>query len=211
MDNGSGGHTHNHEEHAHVDEEEANYDMENEEHHHEIMDEHIWMSLSNASYLVSVISREILNFDPDGNYTQNTERYQAELERVDAAFQNVVEEGRNTTLVVADRFPYRYLLRDYGLDYCAAYEGCSAETEASFDIIIEMAQKADELEVQAICVTENSDLSLAETVVDNCNAVTPEICVLHSLQAVSWADIQEGNTYIGYMEENVSALALLLQ
>ena len=46
------------------------------------------------------------------------------------------------------RFPFRYLIEDYGLTYYAAFIGCSAETEASFETIAFLSEKIDELNLK---------------------------------------------------------------
>ena len=52
-----------------------------------------------------------------------------------------MDDAARKTVLFGDRFPFRYLTDDYGLDYYAAFVGCSAETEASFKTVKFLAEK----------------------------------------------------------------------
>ncbi len=114
-------------------------------------DEHVWLSLKNAAILVESISEAVQSIDPDhaGQYQDNAAAYIAQLDSLDAQYRAAVAGASNTTLLFGDRFPFRYLADDYGLSCYAAFAGCSAETEASFETIAFLAQKVDELSLPA--------------------------------------------------------------
>lgn len=183
------------------DEEEAEYD------------EHVWLSLRNASMLCSAIAAELSALDPGhaAIYEANTRAYQEKLDELDQAYRQTVTESKLKTLVFGDRFPFRYLTEDYGLDYYAAFSGCSAETEASFETITFLAQKAAELSLPAVLTIEGTDHRIAETIVRNIPGADPQILTLDSMQSVTAKDIEAGTTYLSVMEKDLDILKQALQ
>ncbi|MDR0248182.1 MAG: metal ABC transporter substrate-binding protein [Oscillospiraceae bacterium] len=171
-------------------------------------DEHVWLSLKNAALFCEVITREISALDPDGaaEYAANLAAYTSALDALDARYAEAVNAAPIRTIIVADRFPFRYLADDYGIDYYAAFPGCSAETEASFDTIVFLAAKADEPTSGAIVVTESSDKSVAAAVRNETAKKDKAIIVLDSMQSVSQNDISRGTSYLSVMESNLGAL-----
>ena len=115
------------------------------------------------------------------------------------------------TLIFADRFPFRYMVEDYGLDYYAAFIGCSAETEASFETISFLSKKVDELGLKNIFVIETSDQKIAQTVRDNSTSKDQNILVLDSMQKAGSKELQENKTYLGIMEDNLKVLETALK
>ena len=193
---------HEHEE-AH---EEDNVDTsENEEREY---DEHIWLSLKNAILLTKTLSEAIQNMDAQNQdqYAKNTEVYIDQLSEIDKAFEETVRGASVKTLLFGDRFPFRYFADDYGLDYYAAFVGCSAETEASFQTILFLSEKIDELELPAILVIENSDHKIAETIKENTIKKNQKILTMNSLQSVTDKELMEGTTYLKAMEDNLEVL-----
>ena len=110
-------------------------------------DEHVWLSLKNASILCRAIEEAIASIDPANAavYEENLKNYQDSLHSLDVSYQEAVDASALKTLLFGDRFPFRYLTDDYGLTYYAAFVGCSAETEASFETITFLTGKVDEL------------------------------------------------------------------
>ena len=109
-------------------------------------------------------------------------------------------------MLFADRFPFVYLLADYGIDYSAAFESCTTDTNADFDTVIRLIKEADLHNVKYIAVTESSDGSLAKTVISSTKSKDQKIIVLNSLQSVNQAQIKNGITYISVMEENINSI-----
>ena len=186
------------------------HDHEEEEHHHGQWDEHVWLSLENAGLLCGYIGEALGQADPENAqvYLENAERYQAELAALDEAYAAAVEAGRDT-LLFADRYPFRYLAADYGLTCYAAFPGCSAEAEASFETIAFLAGKVDELGLPAILTIEGGDGAIARTVSET-SAAGPSILTLDSMQAVSAAEVKGGATYLAIMESNLEVLKTAL-
>lgn len=172
-------------------------------------DEHVWLSLANAQVLCSAIADALGEVDP-GNadtYASNAEAYCAELRDLDSRYAETVEAADVDTLVFCDRFPFRYLIDDYGLSYYAAFSGCSAETEASFETVAYLAERVDELSLSHVVTIEGSDASIADTVIASTESQDAEVVELDSMQSVTAADVDAGATYLDTMERNLDVLA----
>lgn len=175
-------------------------------------DEHVWLSVRNAKILCAQIALELEKLDSAHavEYEQNVTEYIARLDELDAAFQCTVREGEADTLLFADRFPFRYLTDDYGLNYFAAFPGCEAETEASFETVAFLAKKVDELNLHGILVVDGSDRKIAETVISGTEAKDQEVFVMDSMQSVTKKEAEQGMTYLSVMEENRKVLERVL-
>lgn len=171
-------------------------------------DEHIWLSLKNAVLCVGEIERVLSSLDKSNSalYSSNAEAYIKRLEEVDGQYSRAVEDAKNKTLVFADRFPFRYMIQDYGLDYFAAFSGCSAETEASFQTVRFLVNKVDGLDLNDVFVLESSDKKIARTVIDNSARKNQGIITLDSMQSISKKDLDQGKTYLGIMKSNLVQL-----
>ena len=182
-----------------------------EDHHHEgeiEYDEHVWLSLRNASVLTNAIADTLCELDPSNSdaYKKNADAYAAKLADLDNDYKAVTEAAPVKTLLFGDRFPFRYLVDDYGLKYYAAFVGCSAETEASFETITFLAGKVDELSLHCVMTIERSDNKIAETIVKSSTSKDQKILTLDSLQSVTAKEVESGTTYLGVMESNLSVL-----
>ena len=171
-------------------------------------DEHVWLSLRNAEVFCEAIENTLSSADPANSqdYKKNLESYTAELEKLDSEFEELFNSCGQKTLVFADRFPFRYFTEDYGLDYYAAFSGCSADTEASFNTITFLANKIEELDCNAVFEIETSDGSVAKAVVNNSKNNDCDIVRLNSIQSVKKSDVENGVTYLSLMNENYSLL-----
>ncbi|MBP5349635.1 MAG: zinc ABC transporter substrate-binding protein [Clostridia bacterium] len=197
--------------HDHDEEEEHDHDHEHEHHHDEDepeFDEHVWLSLKNAVDLTGFIAEKIKTLDPDhaDYYAANTSAYVAKLQALDAKYAAAVNEGTVKTLLFGDRFPFRYLVDDYGLDYFAAFVGCSAESEASFETIVFLSNKVDELHLKAIMQIESADGKIANTIKNQTQTKDQTVLTLDSMQSVTAKDVKNGTTYLGVMERNLEVL-----
>ena len=200
-------------EHSHEEEEHHEEAHAEEDHEHEAeLDEHVWLSLRNASLFCQAIRDALITLDPENEelYRANTEDYLEELSRLDDAFAAAVAEDSQDTLLFGDRFPFRYLTDDYGLQYYAAFSGCSAETEASFETVIFLANKLDELGLHTVMTLEGSDGKLAQTIISTAKADADILC-LDSMQSTTKKDVQEGAKYLAIMEKNLDVLAQALR
>ena len=175
-------------------------------------DEHIWLSLRNAQVCTRAISDTLCSIDPlhADLYRQNSEAYTTRLAALDTLYQETIDASSGSALVIADRYPFRYLAEDYALTCYAAFPGCSAETEASFETVIFLTGKLDELDLDTILVTETSDGKLADTIINSSARKDCRILVLDSLQKTSLQDYENGVTYLSVMKANLDVLAQAL-
>ena len=188
-------------------EEEEEEGEEGEEEEPEI-DEHVWLSLRNAQVFTSAIADALAQKDSANadSYRANAEAYGAKLAALDAAYAEAVDSAAHKTLLFGDRFPFRYLTDDYGLAYYAAFAGCSAETEASFETVIFLAKKTDELQLPAVLTIEGKDHRIAETIIGSTADKNRKLLTLNSMQGTTANDIEQGATYLKIMEDNLAVL-----
>ncbi len=175
-------------------------------------DEHVWLSLKNAKILCNAITDKLCELDGSNAdyYRANCSAYTDRLDDLDRRYQEAVDNADFHTLLFGDRFPFRYLTDDYGLSYYAAFVGCSAETEASFETIIFLAKKTDELGLHAILHIESSDGSIAKTIRNATQSKDQEILTMNSLQSASAKD-EDDLTYLAVMESNLEVLKKALK
>lgn len=181
---------------------------EEEEEEEAEFDEHVWLSLKNAADLCDTLVDALGEIDPAHKnvYAGNAAEYKEKLLALDARYKEVVDASDVKTLVFGDRFPFRYLADDYGLSYDAAFVGCSAETEASFETVSSLANTLDELGLKYIFTIEGSNHRIAETVVNTTKTKDQKILTLNSLQSVTANDVKNGADYLSIMESNLEVL-----
>ncbi len=186
-------------------------DHEDEDHDHEEeteYDEHVWLSLKNAAKLCGYIAGKLGEIDADNKdaYAKNADGYIEKLNALDKQYADAVSTTSTKTLLFGDRFPFRYLVDDYGLDYYAAFVGCSAESEASFETIMFLANKMDELGLKAILQIESADGRIARTIRDATTTKDQTILTLDSMQSTTATDLKNGASYLSIMEKNLEVL-----
>ena len=171
-------------------------------------DEHVWLSLKNAETLCNAITDALEEIDPANKdaYAANAASYLEKLAALDGEYQTVVDNAVRKTVLFGDRFPFRYLVDDYGLNYYAAFAGCSAETEASFETISFLAGKVDELGLPCVLTIEGAQHKIAETIVQNTAEKNQSILTLDSMQSTTSTDVANGTTYLSVMESNLDVL-----
>ena len=187
--------------HHHEDEEEIEYD------------EHVWLSLRNAKICCNTICQALCKTAPENAsaYKTNLEAYSKKLDDLDTRITQTVSASTQKTLLFGDRFPFRYFVDDYSLNYYAAFVGCSAETEASFETIIFLAKKVDELGLNSVCQIESGTGKIARTIIQSSKNKNAAILTFDSLQSVNSTDIKNGTTYLTIMEKNLEVLKKALR
>ncbi|MEB3060652.1 metal ABC transporter substrate-binding protein [Parvimonas micra] len=190
---------HNHD-HKHEKEDEHNHKGEEKE-----LDPHYWTSPKNAIQMVKTITNALVEKDSDNAefYKENAENYIKQLEGVDKELHDVVDNAKIKKVVIADRFPFRYLFKDLGLEYRALFSGCSVESTASAGQIKKMVDYVKENKIPVVYHIEMGKGELAETVAKNSGA---KVKLLHSIHTVTKEDFDKGVTYIDLMKQNVEAL-----
>lgn len=188
---------------------EEEHGHDGDEEHEKELDEHVWTSLKNAKLIVAAIESKLSSLDAANaaQYKKNASAYLEKLSDLEARYAQTAEKAKKKVLVFADRFPFRYLADDYSIKCFAAFAGCSAETQASFETIAFLAQKVKENGLKYVLKIDGSDGAVAETVASQSGA---EIKTLNSCQSVSEDDINNGATYISIMEENLAVLGEVL-
>ena len=178
------------------------------EHEEKEYDEHVWLSAKNAGTLCNAIAAALEEIDPANKeiYAANAKSYQEKLSALDAEYQSAVDNAARKTVLFGDRFPFRYLVDDYGLSYYAAFAGCSAESEASFETISFLAHKVDELNLPCVLTIEGAKHKIAETIVQNTVEKNQKILTLDSMQSTTTTDVENGTTYLSVMEDNLDIL-----
>lgn len=176
-------------------------------------DEHVWLSLRNAKVLCKAIADDLAEIDTENAdaYQENEKAYADKLDELDKKYQETVDAASQKTVLFGDRFPFRYMVDDYGLSYYAAFVGCSAETEASFETITFLAGKTDELGLKNIMTIEKSDQKIAKTIIENTKEKNQGILTLDSMQSTTSDDVKKGATYFSIMESNLNVLQEALQ
>lgn len=194
----SSSHSHEGHEHSH------------EGHEHSSVDEHLYLSLKNASVATKALAEMLSEKDPENReiYIKNAEEYSARIEALGSSFEEDISalDDESRFMLFADRFPFVYLLSDYDVHYSAAFEGCTTDVDAGFDTVIRLIEEADEHEIKYIAVTESSDKALAETVASSTKTNIEEIIVLNSMQSVTSVQIKNGADYLSIMQENLNAI-----
>ena len=171
-------------------------------------DEHVWLSLKNAKTLCNAITDALETIDPANKdvYAANAASYLEKLAALEGEYQTVVDNAARKTVLFGDRIPFRYLVDDYGLSYYAAFVGCSAETEASFETISFLAKKVDELKLPCVLTIEGAQHKIAETIVQNTTSKNQKVLTMDSMQSTTSTDVANGTTYLSVMESNLDVL-----
>lgn len=182
---------------------EEDHDHE-DDHHHSDIDEHVWTSLRNSIKIIQALEKEFISQNPDEpKYSQNATFYINELELIDNDIQEIVKNAKLKTLVFGDRFPLRYFIDDYGLDYYAAFPGCSERTEASASTIAFLVDIVKAKKIPVIFHIELSDGEIASEIAKSTGA---KVLEFHSAHNISKNDFDSGVTYAEIMRNNLNAL-----
>ena len=203
--------TEEHEHHEHAE------THEHEHHHHDEEvenDEHIWLSVINTKILVSRLAEALAQIDSANaeTYKTNATNYTVKLNELDSAYAAAVAQANNKTILFGDRFPFRYMVDDYGIKYFAAFVGCSAESEASFETVTFLAGKMDSLSLPAIFTIEGGNGKIARTILEaSKKSKNAEILTLNSMQSVTDAQMKDGLDYLSIMQSNLDVLKKALK
>ncbi|MBO5126416.1 MAG: zinc ABC transporter substrate-binding protein [Clostridia bacterium] len=177
---------------------------EDDGHHHEI-DEHVWTSIPNAITIMEAIGEAVLK--EDEWFEADNDAYISELLDIDAEIRGIVDTAARDTVIFADRFPFRYFTEEYGLNYCAAFDGCSSAVEPSLSVVNTLIERVNETGSDTVFSIEFSDRKTAEAVAAETGC---DILEFHSAHNVSRADFESGITYADIMRQNAENLKLAL-
>lgn len=194
-------HDHNHvHSHAHAHQDLKSYD------------EHVWLDPQNAIKITEAIRDSLMSIDPSGKeiYLSQSEAYIDKLCKLDEDYHSVISCAKNRHLVVADRFPYRYLCEAYEISYTSAIDGCGSASDLTAIQYEHLAECLRTEELSAILCTEYSDRTIAITVLSESGRKDVRILSLHSCHTLTLSAIREGKTYLSLMRENLDALQIAL-
>lgn len=176
-----------------------------EEEEEEAYDEHIWLSVKRSIKCVDVMGNALKNKTSYADkITESLSSYEEKLNELDKEYAEYFSSNPRT-LIIADRFPFRYLAEDYGFDYLAAFPGCSSESSISFVPVVELSEGLKNSDENVVFITESGDTELADTVIEQ-SGKDAKTVVLDSLQCVSLKKIEEGASYYSLMKSNLDAL-----
>ena len=192
---------------------EAEEEEHGEEPEEKEYDEHIWLSMRLAAASVLKMAQAMEHVDQANQevYKENAAAYIEKLHMLDVSYRDELANAKYGCLLFGDRFPFRYLTMDYGLDYYAAFSGCSAESEASFETVAFLARKLDELNLPVVLKIDGSDGSIAETVKNQSGSSSRKILTLNSMQSVDGKAVEAGASYMKIMEDNLKVLKEALE
>lgn len=191
------------------DEDEHDHDHDHDHEHEHETDEHIWTSPQNAQLMLSAVYDAICKVDPSDKqtYTKNKDAYAKQLSDLDNAYRSAVDNAKNKTIVLADKFPFRYLAHEYGLEFSAAFAACSDESEPGVSTMIKLTKTIKENNIPAVYYLEFSSTKIADTLCDETGATK---LMLHSCHNVSKQDIENNVSYVDLMKQNLENLKLTL-
>jgi len=184
--------------------EDGEHEHDHEGHDH-TYDEHIWTNPVYAMQMVDAVALELMSIDPENadEYRKNADEYIAGIAEIDAAIRDLTGNAARNVLVFGDRFPFMHLACEYGIEYAAAFPGCTAESEPSAQTIMALIEKVIDENIPVVYVIEMSTGNVASAIAEETGA---EIVTLHSVQNVSVDEFNAGESYISIMWKNVEAL-----
>lgn len=169
------------------------------------MDEHVWTSPKNAIQIVEKLNGTLAEIDPDNKdlYQKNTEVYVEKLQQLDKDFRDVIDHSRRKEIIVGDRFPFLYFVKEYGLTYYAAFPGCSTNTETNPATVAFLIDKVKTDHIPVVFHIELSNEQMSRSIAE---ATGAKNVLLNAVHNVSDEDFKKGVTYMDLMHHNVEAL-----
>lgn len=177
---------------------------EHEEHEN---DEHIWLSVRNVKEMTKVIANSLMEIDNENKdvIQKNANAFIEKLDALDKKYTNASQNKKHDTVLFGDRFPFRYLVDDYGIKYFAAFSGCSAEAEASFETVVFLSNKLDELGLTHVCALVGKEPKIANTIINASKDKNRDIVLFNSMEGITDVNDAENTNYLKIMEENLEA------
>ncbi len=183
---------------------------EENNHHEEEFDTHIWLDPQKSVQIVKNITDELCEADPiNANYYKNrAEEYILRLEKLDEEFEEVVQASSKKEIAFGGPFSYSYFIKRYNLNYVSAYDSCGENGEPSIDKVLEVVKEVKEKDLPVIFYKELSSGNIAKTISDETGAKMLEFNSLHS---ITNDQLQDGTTYMDIMYKNLENLKEALQ
>lgn len=180
------------------------------DHDHSEWDEHVWTSPVNAIEICKALKEAFVWADKANKdtYEANCDRYIKELKKLDETFRKIVGTADRRVVVFGDRFPLRYFVEEYNLDYYAAFPGCSSETEASAATIAFLIDKVKEEEIPVVFKIELSSDAMANTIAEDSGA---KVLTFNTCHNITSEEFEKGENYLTLMYKNANALKEAVQ
>lgn len=187
----------------------ANHSDHSEDSHDHSVDPHIWTSPANSMEIVRRICAKLCEIDPINAsfYKSNESSYLAKLEVLDANLRDLTGSAQQKTVVMCDRFAMLYFCEEYGLDYIAAFDSCTSNTEPSPAVIVKIVNEVKSKNIPAVFCAELSNRKVADAVAEQTGV---QVLELHSCHNLSAEDFSADETYLTLMERNLSNLKTAL-
>lgn len=166
-------------------------------------DEHIWTSPKNAVRMLRSVAEALGQILPRDTVSANADNYIAQIEDLDAQIRALAQNARRDTLVFADRFPLLYFVREYGLNYTAAFPSCTSESEPSAHTVAALIDRIRAEEIPVVFRLELSSGRIAQSIAEETGAA---VRTFYSVQNIAQTDFERGETYVTLMEKNIDAL-----
>lgn len=169
------------------------------------MDEHVWTSPKNAISIIKSMDKRLSSLDSKNKdfFHKNASSYIKEIEKLDSEIKNVIEHSKRKEIIVADRFPFLYFCREYGLKYYAAFPGCSKDTDASAKTIAFLVNKVKTDKIPIIFHIELSNEKICDSI---CEVTHAKKRLLNAIHNVTKEEFDKNVTYVTLMEHNKEVL-----
>ncbi len=172
-------------------------------------DEHIWLSLKNASLICSYIANKLMQVQPQYKnvYAKNVSLYLQKLEELDNSYRSMIQASPNQTLIFANAFPYRYIIDETNVSYFSAYPNCQNSTSIAPDMAAFLAHKIDSLHISYVLSTEIDNTGLAKQIIERTRSKNQKIIVLNTMHIAP----RQNKDYITIMKDTLETLKKVLQ
>ncbi|MCL2101955.1 MAG: metal ABC transporter substrate-binding protein, partial [Fibromonadales bacterium] len=170
-------------------------------------DEHIWTSPKNAALMLEAIAKAFCEKDSSNceNYEKNSKAYISQINELANELSQITKSAKRKKIVVADRFPFRYLTEEYGLDYAAAFAGCSDQADASVATMAFLIKAVKKENIPYIYHVELSNQNIARAIAEQTGA---KMLLLHSYHNLTKQEFESGATYLSLLKQNVENLRI---
>lgn len=168
-------------------------------------DEHVWTSPVNAIKIIDSLKEKIKDIDPDNSslYMENADNYINVIKNIDSEIRDIVNNSKRKEIIFGDRFPLLYFVKEYNLDYYAAFPGCSEQTEASAKTISFLIDKVKSDNIPVVFHIELSNGKIADTIA---NETGSKVLQFNSAHNITQEEFDKGITYVDLMKDNIKVL-----
>ncbi len=185
----------------------AKHDKAQGDEHEHSADPHVWTNPRNAVKITQRIADMLCEIAPDNTdeYVTAANEYIAELTELDSELEEAVKATSYKKIVVCDRFSMHYFCERYGLEYIAALDSCTENTEPSPSVIVQITGEVEENNIPVVFASELSNRKVADAVALQTGA---KVLELHSCHNLSAEDFAAGETYLSLMQRNLQNLKI---